>query len=527
MQDDNFTDWDDARRGRLPRPRRSLSSRGAIYHLSVRTSSRAKGQSARAAAAYIQRTAEYRRDQAEEVVYTESGHMPGWAEAEPTAYWDAADLYERANGRLCKTLEFALPLALSAAERRELAVGFAHHLTDGERLPYTLAIHAGAGTNPHCHLLISERGNDGLERAPEQWFRRFNAAAPEQGGARKSTALHPKAWLEETRAVWAEQTNQALELAGHAVRIDHRSLEAQGAARVPRVTLGPRVQALEEAGLETEVGAEARRREQVNAELAELTRAQEEVEHERPRPGTEREPGRAGVDREGEDVGREARGVAGGDRRGADHRLGAERGAGRGAEPADRAAIGPGAGDVAGGDAESPQPSLGLPRGGGAPDRPPSPSDPALRSRDRAVAAGPEPGHSAGGSGERAARAAHELGWGDGLGGSGAAREGAGRAGGAPRKASGVVERGDRSAAGADSAAVGGAASEAAPGEGRWQVADGAVEREQEELRAQVAATRAERQATREQVAATRETREQERERKRERERERDEGLER
>lgn len=288
MLDDDLTGLDDARRGRLPRPRRSLSSRGAIYHLSVRTSSRAKGQSARAAAAYIQRTAEYSRDQGEELVYTESGHMPAWAAAEPTAYWDAADLYERANGRLCKTLEFALPLALSAAERRELAVGFAHHLTDGERLPYTLAIHAGAGTNPHCHLLISERGNDGVERSPEQWFKRYNAAAPAQGGARKSTALHPKAWLEETRAVWAEQTNHALELAGHAVRIDHRSLEAQDAARVPSVKLGPTVQALEAAGFETERGAEYRWRAQVNAELAELTRAQEEVEHERTKPEPER-----------------------------------------------------------------------------------------------------------------------------------------------------------------------------------------------------------------------------------------------
>ena len=62
-------------------------------------------------------------------------------------------------------------------------------------------------------LLISERTNDGLERAPEQWFRRYNAAAPEQGGARKTEALKPKAWLEEARAAWAAQTNQALERA--------------------------------------------------------------------------------------------------------------------------------------------------------------------------------------------------------------------------------------------------------------------------------------------------------------------------
>ena len=206
--------------------------------------------------------------------------MPGWAEAEPTAYWDAADLYERANGRLCNRLEFALPLALSEAERRELAVGFAHHLTDAERLPYTLAIHAGAGRNPHCHLMISERGNDGVERSPAQWFKRFNAAAPDQGGARKSTAQRPKAWLEETRAAWAEQTNQALERAGHAVRIDHRSLEAQGSSGC-RVSTWDRPPGHGNAGGETARGAEARRRAQVNAALAELNTQQEEVAHER------------------------------------------------------------------------------------------------------------------------------------------------------------------------------------------------------------------------------------------------------
>ena len=271
--------------------RASIAAAGPSFRLGVLsttlthgTGSRSKGQSARAAAAYIQREAEYGRDRetADELLYAESGHMPAWAEAEPMTYWDAADLHERANGRLFKRVEVALPTALTTAEQRELAVGFARHLTDGEHLPYTLAIHAGEGTNPHCHLLISERTNDGLERSPEQWFRRYNAAEPEQGGARKTEALKPKAWLAETRAAWAEQTNQALERAGHAIRIDHRSLEAQGIERLPSLHLGPTVAAMEARGIETERGAEARRRAQVNAELLELTTAKEELAYERP-----------------------------------------------------------------------------------------------------------------------------------------------------------------------------------------------------------------------------------------------------
>ena len=35
-----------------------------------------------------------------------------------------------------------------------------------------------------------------------------------RGGAKKSEATKPKAWLEQTRASWAEQANRALARAG-------------------------------------------------------------------------------------------------------------------------------------------------------------------------------------------------------------------------------------------------------------------------------------------------------------------------
>ena len=265
--DDSLTGLDHAQRGRTPRG-------GAIYHLSVRTASRSKGHSARAACAYIERSAEYSRAAAAsaELVYTESGHMPDWAHAAAgaAAYWDAADLYERSNGRLYKGMDFALPLALDADQQRELAVGFAHSLTDAEQLPYTLAIHAGNGENPHCHLMISERTNDDLERSAEQWFKRYNAAEPEAGGARKSTALKPKAWLEETRGAWAEQSNAALWEAGLEIRIDHRSLAAQGIARVPGIHLGPHVLEMEARGIQTERGQLALGISQINEQIQQL-----------------------------------------------------------------------------------------------------------------------------------------------------------------------------------------------------------------------------------------------------------------
>ena len=150
-------------------------------------------------------------------------------------------------------VQFALPKELSEAERRELASGFAKRLTEGERLPYTLAVHRGDGENPHAHLMFSERANDGIERSREQWFRRHNAAAPEKGGARKSRVAVPQAWLEDTRKAWEREANGALERAGYGERIDHRSLaerrdvaeragdleQAAELSRKPNVHLGP------------------------------------------------------------------------------------------------------------------------------------------------------------------------------------------------------------------------------------------------------------------------------------------------
>ena len=197
----------------------------ALYHLSTSVGSCAGGQSASAKDDYIEREGRYDGDQSE-VEHVEHGHLPGWSEEDPHGYWEAADAHERANGRLYREVEFALPTELTQSERVEVAREFAHFLTDRERLPYTMAMHRGGGTNPHCHLMISERSNDGMRRTAETWFKRYNGKHPERGGARKvSTAS--REWLQSTREAWAEHANRALERAGSGERIDHRSLSEQ------------------------------------------------------------------------------------------------------------------------------------------------------------------------------------------------------------------------------------------------------------------------------------------------------------
>ncbi|MDE2756421.1 MAG: MobA/MobL family protein, partial [Acidobacteriota bacterium] len=235
----------------------------AIYHLTVKNGSRAGGQSASAHACYIAREGKYGRpdrDGADRdpLLYSESAHMPAWAAGDPLAYWEAADTYERANGQLYKEVEFALPAELSAAEQQAAASAFAQALTAAEQLPYSLAIHAGQGTNPHCHLMISERANDGIEREADEWFKRANRAEPERGGALKTRTLQTKDWLLTTREAWAAEANQALERAGEPERIDHRSYADQGIEREPGVYVNAAVRAMEARGIETDRGNAAR-----------------------------------------------------------------------------------------------------------------------------------------------------------------------------------------------------------------------------------------------------------------------------
>jgi len=205
-----------------------------LTHFRTSVGSRAKGQSAGAKYDYITREGKYRKDR-EQADHRESGNLPEWAKQNPRAYWDAADKYERENGRLFVNSEFALPRELSREHQIALARETAQAMArtkDGQPLPYSFAIHDAKGTNPHMHLIISERGLDGIKRTAETWFKK----APT--GARKTTDLQHREWVKETRVAWCERANNYLEAAGAESRLDHRSFKEQGLDRIPTVHVG-------------------------------------------------------------------------------------------------------------------------------------------------------------------------------------------------------------------------------------------------------------------------------------------------
>ena len=202
----------------------------AIYHLSMKVGSRSKGQSAQAKFNYITRTGKYSR-QPDKCLYTESGNMPAWAKQDDSLYWKKADEHERSNARLFREIEFALPVELSQEQQIAAAKDFANHITKG-RFPYTLAIHAGRGRNPHCHLIVSERINDGRSRTTETWFKRY------PHGAKKSSEMTTKDWLKGIRKTWADTANRHLKDNGHKIEIDHRSNQARGIREPPSIHIG-------------------------------------------------------------------------------------------------------------------------------------------------------------------------------------------------------------------------------------------------------------------------------------------------
>lgn len=221
----------------------------AIFHLSVKTISRTAGRSSTAAAAYRagveitdERTGEihdYRRKSGVESaeLFLPDG-APEWA-TDRAKLWNAAEQSEkRKNSTVAREFEVALPSELSADQRRKLAHDFARELVKRHGFAVDVAIHApgkeGDTRNHHAHILCTTR-----KLTAEGFTEKTRELDDRATGAQEVTH-----WREQ----WAGLTNAALERAGHAVRVDHRSLEMQGIDREPAIHLGPSATAIERRG---------------------------------------------------------------------------------------------------------------------------------------------------------------------------------------------------------------------------------------------------------------------------------------
>lgn len=213
------------------------------FHLTIKSGKKGTAENH---AAYIAREGKHGKNgRQSDLMATSYGNMPDWAADDPSFFFKMADKFERVNGAAYREHEMALPRELSREQQLELVDLFVRAVI-GDR-PYLCAIHAptaalGETEQPHLHAMSSDRISDGIDRTPDQHFRRHNPAHPELGGCKKhSGGKSPAALREEvtaTRQTCAQLQNAILEKYGHDVRVDSRSHQARGIAREPERHLG-------------------------------------------------------------------------------------------------------------------------------------------------------------------------------------------------------------------------------------------------------------------------------------------------
>ena len=159
---------------------------------------------------------------------------------------------KRKDSQVAREVEVALPTELNLDQQRELVRSFARSQFVDAGMVADIAIHHAKGENPHAHILLTMRdiGPDGFGQKNRSW--------------------NDKALLQNWREAWEVQTNQALERAGHSVRIDHRTLAEQGIERIPQIHIGPKVPEMERRGIRTEIGGQALAIETKNEAIAAL-----------------------------------------------------------------------------------------------------------------------------------------------------------------------------------------------------------------------------------------------------------------
>lgn len=218
----------------------------AIYHCSVKVISRSQGRSSVGASAY--RSGErlynerdglahdYRNKQGIEhkEILTPS-EAPEWVN-DREKLWNKVEKTEnRKDSQLAREVEVSLPVELNREKQIDLIRDYAKTFTD-KGMVADLAVHDKGDGNPHAHILLTMRPVD------------------KEGFGNKAREWNSKEQLEQWREEWADKTNKHLERAGYKERIDHRSFKEQGIEKIPTLHEGHVVKAMEQRGIETDVG---------------------------------------------------------------------------------------------------------------------------------------------------------------------------------------------------------------------------------------------------------------------------------
>lgn len=224
----------------------------AIYHLSVKTFSRSKGQSATAAVAYRagakihcdheRRDHDYSKKR--DVIHSEiflPPDAPSWATDRQQLWNEVERAEKRKNSTVAREFEVALPNELNEQQRIALVQDFAKQIVARHGCAVDAHLHDDKGSykskeNQHAHIMLSTRR---LE--PEGFTKKTRELDEKKSG-------EVVYWREQ----WAKTANEHLREYG--IEIDHRSLKDQGLEREPTIKMGAAASALERKGVKTDRG---------------------------------------------------------------------------------------------------------------------------------------------------------------------------------------------------------------------------------------------------------------------------------
>lgn len=249
----------------------------AIYHMSIKNISRAKGKTAIAAAAYRAGTIltdqetgiTHSYTQKTEVAYTEiilPEHAPEEYRNREILWNEVQKVETQDRARLAREWEVAIPNELDLDQAKTLIRNFAGSLVK-EGMCVDLAIHWKNG-NHHAHIMGTTRpiGKDGKWAAKERKGYKLDAEGKKipvidpKTGRQKIGARGRKMWqretvqandwnrrekVEEWRKRWADCCNKYL---SREQQIDHRSYERQGITQLPTVHEGYAARLMEQRG---------------------------------------------------------------------------------------------------------------------------------------------------------------------------------------------------------------------------------------------------------------------------------------
>ncbi|MCA9766704.1 MAG: MobA/MobL family protein [Carnobacterium sp.] len=230
----------------------------AIYHLSAKTISRGKGQSATASSAYrsgeklySERYGEsnlYVREVKPETFILKPNHAPEWTLNREKLWNEVEKIEKQKNAVLSREMNIALPNELSKEEQLELTKEYVQRNFVDRGMVADVAIHRDDLNNPHFHVMLTVRpfNQDGSWGNKQKkiyiYDEKGNKLRTPAGNIKSKTEnfvdWKDKETLYSWRRNWATLTNKYLENAGSTQRISEKSFVELGEEKTPTIHEG-------------------------------------------------------------------------------------------------------------------------------------------------------------------------------------------------------------------------------------------------------------------------------------------------